>query len=78
VSDDIVGEYEWSAGGLVVLLDAAHGARPFRIKWTICSIVYKWNHIRTLLKTVSAAKKSCPSDLRSETRAKTNISEVKI
>ena len=62
----------------MVLLEAAHCARPFRITLTICIIVYKCNHIRTLFKTVSAVKTSSTSDVPSEMHAKTNISEVKI
>ena len=77
-SDDMWAEYECGAGGLVVLFEAAHCARSFRITFTICDIVYKCNHIRTLLKTVSAVKTSSTSDIRSETSAKTNISEFDV
>ena len=62
----------------MVLLEAAHCARPFRITLKICNILYKCNHIHKLLKTVSAVNTYGLSDVRSETRAKTNIPEVKI
>jgi len=62
----------------VVLLEAAHCARLFRITLTICHIVNKCNHICTLLKAVSAVKTFGPPDVNSETRAIKNISAVKI